>query len=226
MTAHEGSDRTALIGILAYEGVDELDLVSVLVPLTKVAASQSPCFPIRPVLIGSGSKVRGSNGLTFEVTAGIAELARCDAAVIPGGAGVHVLHEDARLSKQLIALVERQAAVYTICSGVFVLARLGLLGGLRFAVHAQKRDALAGLVSAEQIGSGFIRDGFLRSIGGSSAQSYVKGLEMAYQILNEFCPQAIDYVAARLETRPSLDLANVNLPMLERDRKEREAIPG
>jgi len=226
MTAQDGSDRTARIGILAYEGVDELDLVSVLVPLTKVAASQSPGFPIRPVLIGCGSKVRGSNGLTFEVTADIAELARCDAAVIPGGAGVHVLHEDPELSKQLIALVERRAPVYTICSGVFVLARLGLINGLRVAVHAQKRDALAAIISAEQIGSGFIHDGFLRSIGGSSAQSYVKGLEMAYRVLNDFCPQAIDYLATRLETGPALDLANGNPPMLESDRKQREAVLG
>jgi transcriptional regulator GlxA family with amidase domain len=209
MSGHNGTDRAAVIAILAYEGVDELDLVSVLIPLTKVAGSQSPVFPIRPVLTGLQSKVRGANGLTFEVTGNISELARCDAAVIPGGPGVHVLHEDPQWRKELIALVERQVPVYAICSGVFVLARLGLLDGLRVAVHAQKRNALADLVSEKQIGSGFISDGFLRSIGGSSGQSYVKGLEIAYRILKEFCPEAIDYLAARLETWPALDLATV-----------------
>jgi transcriptional regulator GlxA family with amidase domain len=199
MSARNSTTLPRLISILAYEGVDELDLVSVFAPLAKVAENNSS---IRPVLTGLASQVRGANGLMFSVTAGIAELERCDAAVIPGGAGVHALHEDPDLSKHLIALVDRQAPIYTICSGVFVLARLGLLKGLRVAVHAQKREALAGLIAVEQIGSGFIQDGFLRSIGGSSGESYVKGLEMAYRILNDFCPEMIDYAAARLETWP------------------------
>src|SRR6185369_16590725 len=202
MSAAETADHLSLISILAYEGVDELDLVSVFAPLAK-AASQSSRFPILPALTGSSSRVCGANGLTFEVDANIAQLAHSDAVVIPGGPGVHVLHEDPELSKQLVVLVQRQVPVYTICSGIFVLARLGLLDGLQVAVHAQKREALGNFINAEQIGSGFIQNGFLRSIGGSPRASYVKGLEMAYRILNDFCPEAIDYVAARLETWPA-----------------------
>lgn len=195
------------VAILAYEGVDELDLVSVYTPLSKAAESPAPRFPVLPLLVGTTSRVRGSNGLTFEVACGVAELDAADAVVIPGGAGVHRLHEDAALGAALARVVARQTPLYTICSGVFVLARLGLIEGRHVAVHARKREELTRLGVGE-VASGFVRDGHLRSIGGAADESYVKGLEMSYHILEDFCPEAIEYVASRLETRPRLCAAS------------------
>jgi AraC family transcriptional activator FtrA len=207
------SERATQINILAYDGVDELDLVSVYAPLAKAANSQSPKFPIVPMLAGPNREVRGSNGLRFEVPADIHDLARADAVVIPGGAGVHELHHNLELGTQLREIVARETPVYAICSGVFLLARLELIDGRKVAVHAQKQDALLQL-GVKRVGRGFVQDGFLRSIGGGSDTCYVKGLEIGYRILQDFCPEAIKFVAARLETGPSFEPATPKVPAM------------
>jgi transcriptional regulator GlxA family with amidase domain len=196
--------RAAHVSILAYDGVDELDLVSVYAPLAKAAANQSPKFPIVPSLAGLSRRVQGSNGLTFETTADIRDLGSADAVVIPGGPGVHELHQNLELSTQLRAAVAAQTPVYAICSGLFLLARLGLIDSKQVAVHVQKQAALSQL-GVKHVASGYVEDGCLRSIGGAAGQCYVKGLEMGYRILQEFCPEAIKVVAARLETWPSFE---------------------
>jgi transcriptional regulator GlxA family with amidase domain len=189
------------VTILAYDGVDELDLVGVYAPLAKASQSRSPRFPIMPVVAGVKERVCGANGMEFMVTAGIEVRDTARAAVIPGGPGVHTLHENAAVSSWLAGLVARNVPLYTVCSGIFLLAQLDLIRERRVAVHAKKREALASL-GVTNIGAGYVEDGNLHSIGGSSSASYVKAVEVSFRILHRFCPEAIPYVAERMETWP------------------------
>jgi myo-inositol-1-phosphate synthase len=202
---NETAAATARIVVFAYDGVDDLDLVSVFTPLAKAAER----FDLAPVLVGLTSRVSGANGGIFECRTDLALIETADAVVIPGGPGVHVLHHSAGLAASLGAYVAREKPLYTICTGAFVLARLRLIDGRRVAMHAQKRNELLQL-GMKEIGSGYIEDGYLHSIGGATGETYVKGLETAYRILAAFCPDAIPYVASRIESWPDTDTAPRN----------------
>jgi AraC family transcriptional activator FtrA len=199
--SHHHEPRLRRVAILAYDGVDELDLAGVYVPLAKAAQARSPRFCIRPVLAGVTRRVRGSSGLMLAGIRPLGALERAHAVVIPGGPGVRAIAGHAHVAAMLRRLADRDVPLYAVCSGVFLLAALGLTRGRAVAVHNGKRAELLAL-GVGRIGVGYVHDGSIRSIGGVPDSPYVKSVELSFQILRELCPEAIAYVAGRLETWP------------------------
>jgi AraC family transcriptional activator FtrA len=200
------SDRWCRVAVLAYNGVDELDLVGVYAPLAKAASCRSPVFPIDAALASPTPRVTTSGGMIMDICGGLTALERADAVVVPGGPGVHALHANTEVAAALRRGAAREVVFYTVCSGIFLLARLGLANGRRVAVHTAKREQLMAL-DVGRVDCGYIEDGPVRSIGGATGGCAVKSVELASRILADACPGAVDYVAARMETWPSMAIS-------------------
>jgi len=184
------------IGILVFDEVDEIDFIGVYEVLQK--AAQFPGSEISPILIGLRKSLRGANGLVFSSEKDVADIKECDALVIPGGKGIHSLKHDNIIKHLIINAFERKIQFYTVCSGIFLLAYFGLILKKTVCVHHAKTDDLLNLCDC-LIEKGVVRDGTIVSAGGEKEGKNMKSIQIGYEILKDFAPQAIPYVTERLE---------------------------
>jgi AraC family transcriptional activator FtrA len=82
-----------------------------------------------------------SAGYSMAVTRGLSALASADTVLIPGWAPVEA-PLSARVRRALLRAHDRGARLVTICSGVFALARTGLLDGRSATTHWARAEQL------------------------------------------------------------------------------------
>jgi transcriptional regulator GlxA family with amidase domain len=187
----------ARVGIVVFDGVDELDFAGAWAVLRK--AAQLSGGAVDAVLLGP-PRVTASHGLRFETGADYGEIARCHAVVVPGGPGAAALAADAACGDGVRALVAAGGRVYSVCSGALLLAGLGILPPGPVAIHARKAAALA--AAGARPAAGVARADWLVSIGGEANAPYVKSVEMGFRVLRDLCPEAVAGVAERMECGP------------------------
>lgn len=184
------------VGVLAYEGVEELDLAGVVAPLTKAAQCTRHNSGLRVLTVGPTPEVRGSNGLVLGGLRTIGYLASCDAVVLPGGRGAEQAAATPLLRQAVAEAAARGAALFSVCTGALLVAAAGV-PARRMSVHGGKRDLLRKLTSAE-IGRGMIRDLGVTSVGGLLGPG-VKSVDIAFEVIRRFAAECVPCVAERLE---------------------------
>src|SRR5215831_9955714 len=112
----------------------------------------------------------------------MATLASCpplDLILVPGGAGINPLLEDA----EVLAFLRRTAAtaryVVGVCTGSLVLGAAGLLQGRRAGTHWMSRDLLRAF-GAEPVAERVVVDGNIFTGGGVTA-----GIDVALTVAAE-----------------------------------------
>ncbi|MFC9268296.1 DJ-1/PfpI family protein [Streptomyces zhihengii] len=184
------------VGVLAYDGVEELDLAGVVAPLTKAARCAHHDSGLRVLTAGPAPEVRGSNGLVIGGLRDIGVLASCAVLVVPGGRGAERAAASPPLRRAIAEASARGAALFSVCTGALLVAAAGV-PARRMAVHGGKRGLLAELTSA-RIGSGLIRDPAVTSVGGAPGPG-VKAVDIAFEVIRRFAADCVPCVAGRLE---------------------------
>ncbi|SCF06581.1 DJ-1/PfpI family protein [Micromonospora haikouensis] len=201
---HTPPDLSAgtVLAVLAYPGVDELDLFGAYAILGKagLVAQEQGLAPVRVVIAASNDEVRGSGGVTFRVQEDVSAVTRAQAVVVPGGRGAAATRDDDRLRRTLRMAYDGGTRLYSVCSGALVLAGAGLAEGRVLAVHSAKRQQLLAL-GAKQAAHGLVRDDRICSVGGD-IQISLKSVDLAYALLADLRPELIEPVARRTEVRP------------------------
>lgn len=185
------------IVVLAYPGCDELDLFGAYSVLVKAAALGQG---LRVRLAAREPRVTGSGGATVASAAPLGAVEAADAVVVPGGRGAEQACADEPLLAALRAAAARGAALYAVCSGALLVAAAGLADGRRVAVHHGKRALLRRHPVGEVV-AGLTRDGRLCTVGGDRRES-VKSVDLAFALLADLAPDAVEAVGARMELRP------------------------
>lgn len=216
---------TLQIGILAFPGVQQLDLtgpyeVFATLPDAKVHLVWKDRAP-----------VTSATGLVLGPTMTFGECPKLDVICVPGGGGVNALLEDA----ETLAFIRAQAAharyVTSVCTGSLVLGAAGLLKGRKATTHWFAHDFLAKF-GAIPVHGRVVRDGNLITAGGVTA-----GIDFGLAVVAELAgrPQAeaiqlgLEYApappfsAGTPDEAPSAVLAAVK-DRLAPTRKAREAI--
>lgn len=191
-----------LIGVLLFDGYDELDVIGPtnVFHATRAARPFTDSFaPVEVLLVGPGpglEPVASANGVRLVPDTTMDDCPPLDVLVVPGGSGAndaggrHVARNDPRVIAFVRAQRVHAPLVMSVCTGTFVLAGAGLLAGRRANTHWAARADLVALM--EERGEPFtlltervVDDGDLLSAGGVSS-----GIDLALHVVARlFGPQ-------------------------------------
>ncbi|MFF5565773.1 DJ-1/PfpI family protein [Streptomyces sp. NPDC012623] len=188
-----------LIAVLAYPGVDELDLFGGYAILAKAGsvAHAEGLTPLTAVIAAQAPEIRGSAGVTFRAQEDLTAVEHAQAVVVPGGRGATAAAGEPQLHQALHRAGQGNARLYSVCSGALVLAGAGLAQGRTLAIHAAKHTQLTGQSTVRAAG-GLVRDGRYCSVGGDLRDS-VKSVDLAFALLADLRPELVEPVSRRTE---------------------------
>jgi transcriptional regulator GlxA family with amidase domain len=170
---------TVTVGIMVFDGVDELDFVG---PFNVFSAAGFGRSDTSVVVIGSRTTpFRSGNGLTFLAQHDFSNAPALDVLVIPGGFGTEQLVRD----QEVLAWVRRAAAsarwLCSVCTGSFVIQAAGLVQGRRITTHSGAVEMLRASGSGDVVaGERYVVDGDLVTSAGVSA-----GIDMALWVVGQ-----------------------------------------
>ena len=176
------------IAILTFDGFNELDSFIALGILNRVR------LPGWRVSIASPTpRVRSMNGLVVEAQASLHEARSADAVLVGSGARTREVAADAALMAELRFDPTRQL-LGAQCSGTYLLAQLGLLGGVPactdLITKAWVQDA-----GIEVLNQPFVARGNVATAGGCMASPYLAAWVIARLVGIEAAANALHYVA-------------------------------
>ena len=140
-----GTHSPVRVGIVLFDGADELDIVGPHAVLSTWAQDASP-RPTIALLSRDGEPVRTATGLDLVPTAPPGDLETLHVLLHPGGPGASRLARDPRYLGWVRRQRRRTPAIVAVGAGCLPLAAAGLLAGRAVAVHP---DLLGELLAIE-----------------------------------------------------------------------------
>jgi len=168
------------IGILLFEGVEELDAVGPWEVLS-YWTRRSPEDGYQVVTLSlSGGPVHCAKGLTVEAQHSYSDVPDLDVLVYPGGRGTRPHLEDQTQLDWVRDQRENVPLLTSVCTGSLVYAAAGLLQGRRATTHWAALDLLAELDPSIELrpDDRFVDDGDVITAAGVSA-----GIDMALHLV-------------------------------------------
>ena len=177
------------IGFFIYPDFQLLDLSGPLC-VFEIASMYAPGEYGLRVLSAKGGLVKSNAGLGIESEPCLEAL--LDTLIVVGGRGSRNL--DAEAIEAVSAVGQRVRRLASVCTGAFVLARCGLLEGIRVTTHWRhtarlQRDYPGLKVQGDRI---FIRDGRVWTSAGITA-----GVDLALALVEEDLGPAVSQAVAR-----------------------------
>lgn len=156
--------------VLVLEGVEPMD-----VAIPAQVFAEVPGEYLVTLCGAEPGDVRGANGLTHRVGEGIEALEAADTIVIPGWGAAGAADPPGRVIGALLSAHERGVRLAALSTGVFALARTGLLDGRRVTTRWRDAPALAERFPSVRVEDNvlFVDDGqVLTSAGAASALDF------------------------------------------------------
>ncbi|PDP85007.1 AraC family transcriptional regulator [Glycomyces fuscus] len=177
--------------IVVFDGVQSLDVTGPLEVFSGAAQAPGARYRVRTASLGGGA-VTSASGLGLVPSVALERVGRVDTLVVPGGEGAR--REDGELVEWLRAHQGGAGRVASVCTGAFLLARAGVLDGLRATTHWAHCERLARefprvRVEPEPI---FVRQGRVVTSAGVSA-----GVDMALALVEEDLGRQVALAVAR-----------------------------
>jgi transcriptional regulator GlxA family with amidase domain len=194
----DGAQR--LIAVLAFEGVQLLDVAG---PVQTFAFANeirkdARGAPYRIVVVSRrGGPICTSSGLPL-LTRPIARATakeRIDTLIVPGGSGVHDALMDARTVDWVSRQPSRVRRIASVCTGAFLLAEAGILGGRRATTHWRACGHLQQRYPDIRVDSDpiYLRDGRIWTSAGVTA-----GIDLSLALVQEDLGRKAAMQVARL----------------------------
>lgn len=145
-----GTRRPHHVTLLAYDGIQGLDLVGPLEVFSGANAVLQHRSPDRPrdethyqttVVSAHGGPIDTESHLSINTVAAHT-IEAVDTLVIPGGLAAPDAADDADVVAATRSLAADAGRVMTVCTGTFIAAAAGLLDGTRVSTHWARADAL------------------------------------------------------------------------------------
>lgn len=171
---------TLTVGILVFDGVDELDFVG---PLDVFAyAAMLSQNKGRIVTIGTRTgPLQGGNGLRFLTDHNIVDAPPLDVLIIPGGSGTDQLVDEQPVLDWIRETAAAATWLCSVCSGSFVLQAAGLVEGRRITTHSMGVERLRLANSGHPVeNQRYVVDGNMVTSQGVSA-----GIDMSLWVVGQ-----------------------------------------
>lgn len=145
LPAPENAEDAKTIGLLLFDGVEELDFAGP----WEVFGAWSADFPqdkYKPVSISLASRqVRCAQGLDVVAQHTYEAAPPIDVLLVPGGKGWRTLVDQPESIAKIQQLTERVELVASVCTGALLLAKAGFLENRRATTHWSALDTLTEL---------------------------------------------------------------------------------
>lgn len=173
-----------VVAILLFDDVEVLDFAGPFEVFSVAAELLNDHRELRVVTVAeSPGEIRAIGGLRIRPERTIAELTGPDVLVVPGGDGTRREMYNESLLRWVTTVHGRAGLTLSVCSGARLLARAGLLDGLRVTTHHQVLEHLRELAPAAFVESNprYIDAGRIVTTGGISA-----GIDGAFHVVARF----------------------------------------
>jgi transcriptional regulator GlxA family with amidase domain len=191
--------RAMRIGIVVFEQVDLLDVggpYEVLLTASRLVRRDGGEPPFEVVTLGlTREPVSAYGGLRLIPQATLAEAGRLDLLLVPGAVRIDDVLADSELLGAVRAAAADASVVGSVCTGAFVLGRLGLLKGRPWTTHWEDVEDLAGRLDGAGAGEAWVRwadAGEVVTAGGLSS-----GIAMALHLVDRFAGRDLALRTAR-----------------------------
>ncbi|MFO1371166.1 MAG: DJ-1/PfpI family protein [Candidatus Competibacteraceae bacterium] len=187
------------VAILLFDEVEVLDFAG---PFEVFAvASELHDYALFRVftVAASTEPIHARNGLTVHPDYRLEEAPYPAVLIVPGGIGTRSLLHDPALCAWIAAAAQQAELTLSVCSGALLLAKVGLLDGLRATTHHEVLDLLRQLAPKTEVVPGvrYVDNGRIITAAGISA-----GIDASLYVVNRLCGAAVSTrTAAYMEYR-------------------------
>ncbi len=179
------------VGILLFDGVEELDAMGVYEVLAK-AKQLHPPLDLSVRTLARKETITAALGMKLLAHDVRADFGDLDLLVVPGGPGRKDVVKEPGLREELLAF-GTEKPVASVCTGAVILKEAGLLAGRRATTHHDARDEIRDV--AVVVDDRIVEDGLVTTAGGVSAS-----IDLGLHLLRKyFDGELADEVAARIE---------------------------
>ena len=189
------------VAILLFDDVEVLDFAG---PFEVFAvASELHDYALFRVftVAGSAGPIRARNGLAICPDYPLESAPRPDVLIIPGGGGTRALMHNTAICGWIAATAGQAELTLSVCSGALLLAKAGLLAGLRATTHHQVLELLREVAPDTEViaGERYVDNGRIVTAAGISA-----GIDASLYVVGRLCGTAASArTAAYMEYRIS-----------------------
>ncbi|WP_300532510.1 GlxA family transcriptional regulator [Maricaulis sp.] len=176
--------RTIRIGFLVFEGIQALDLFGPQEVFAEANSCGSDTATSYETLLISetGENVTTESGVTIGAHASLDNCPPLHTLIVPGGAG----SRPDRIPQRVVDWVSRRATetrrLGSVCTGLFILARTGILDGRPVTTHWHHVDEAAKAFPNLNIAADAL---FVRDDGIITAAGITAGIDMALSLVEE-----------------------------------------
>ena len=166
---------TTRIGILIFDGAEELDFVGPYEVFTMASVIEEGACEVRLIAERDGP-VRCAKGMTVLPQASIGDCGALDVLLVPGGQGTRREVDNAALLGWIAAVAETASWVTSVCTGAMLLTAAGPARGKRVTTHWAFIESLRARNEASEVLEHYryVQDGKVVTSAGVSA-----GIDMA-----------------------------------------------
>jgi len=188
--------RTIRIGFLVFDGLQALDLFGpqeVFVEANKFGGPDKPRY--ETVLISkNGRVITTESGVKISASHSLSSCPPLHTLLIPGGAGSRPDKIPQQTVDWIAGRAERVQRIGSICTGLFILARTGLLDDHRVTTHWHNAEEAAAAFPSLNIDDDalFVREGKVVTAAGITS-----GIDMALALVEEDMGSAVAASVAR-----------------------------
>jgi len=164
------SHRPIPVVLLAYPGVQTLDVAGPLDAFAAANDARPDSYAFTTASL-TGAPLVTESGLKIVPDCALHELSGIDTLIVPGGSGLRRPGVAEETSEALLRQAPHCRRMVSVCTGIYALARSGLLDGRRATTHWRFADDVARLFPALHMESDkiFIKDGPFYSSAGITA---------------------------------------------------------
>jgi len=172
--------KKRIMGIVIFNDVEVLDFAGPF-EVFSVTNEQNNNELFNVLLISVGEKIiNAKNGLKVVSDCSINDINYLDIVLIPGGLGARPLVNNSGFIDWVKLVSKDCELVLSVCTGALILAKAGILRGIKATTHHQAIGELRQLITNTEIieGDRFVDNGKVITSGGISA-----GIDMSFHVI-------------------------------------------
>jgi len=184
------------VAFLGFEGINALDLTGpsdvFASAMVEEGDSLVPGYTIS--IIGVSREIRAESGIVFKPHLPMSAAVVIDTLIVPGGHGLRHPRVNARVTKWVKERAPGIRRIASVCTGIYGLARTGLLDGRRVTTHWRFARDVSDTFPALKVEPDalYVRDGSFYTSAGVTA-----GIDLALAMVEEDYGSEVALRAAR-----------------------------